>query len=158
MVKVALVFKKGGVIVIMVYWMVYRSESSHSNTAVGSNERLSRLEIKREVNSKSHVEQHGWWLEFKILPDWIGTMEQSMGRTRLMGWPEERRSASYALWNSGDLGSMCSYRSLESGMNRGPKLNEGFRQVNKVKFCFYVDSICSRRRVIKLTNNIKRAE
>ena len=42
----------------MAYRMEYR-ESSHSNTAVGSNERLSRLEIKREVNSKSHVEQHG---------------------------------------------------------------------------------------------------
>ena len=76
MVKVLWFLKKGGV---MYYGIPYGvRESSHSNTAVGSNVRLSSLEKKREVNSSHMSEQHGGWLEFKILPDWIVTMEQSM--------------------------------------------------------------------------------
>ena len=41
----------------MAYRMEYR-ESSHSNTAVGSNERLSRFRDKERGQFKSHVEQH----------------------------------------------------------------------------------------------------
>ena len=55
----------------MAYRMEYR-ESSHSNTAVGSNERLSRTENKERGQFKSHVEQHGCMARIQDSPglDW----------------------------------------------------------------------------------------
>ena len=57
----------------MVYSDEYRSESSHSNTAVGSIERLKETGRDKERGQfKSHVEQHGWMARIQDSPglDW----------------------------------------------------------------------------------------
>ena len=58
-----------------IVWSV--RESSHSKTAVGS---IEGYRDREEVNSKVTCKSSMAWLEFKILPDWIVTMEQSMER------------------------------------------------------------------------------